>query len=418
MPSLVPLDVVSRDQIIMLCARALRLYDARLVDHGERVAFIAWHIWEDLQDRDSIDLRSLLLLSIFHDIGAFKTDEIDQMLLFENTCANVRNHSVYGYLFLKYFTPLADLSEAILYHHTPAEETKGIRYRDYANLIYLADRIDIAIVLGKSPDELFEAVNDRRFRREHLDALRKTLSRINFHEKLAGDRFRDPIFQKITSLGISSQEAVTYLRMLVYSIDFKSQYTVLHSLNTTTVSVFLARKLGLEAESVQKIYFGAMVHDLGKMAVPMEILEFPGRLNADQMKIMKSHARLTNELVSGLLPEEICHIAARHHEKLNGSGYPLGLTADQLTLDDRIVAVADIFSALVSRRSYKEPFDRQKTFAILQDMVDRNEIDAQVVALLMQTFEELTEVLTRRQQPILALYETLRDNYRHLCRTD
>ena len=127
------INVVSCDQIILLCARTLRLYDDRLMDHGERVAHIAACIRNCLPQPEQMDLKSLILLAVFHDIGAFKTDEIDRMLNFESE--RVKDHAVYGYLFLKYFTPLSDMSKVILYHHSSVAETRDFIYRDYANLI-------------------------------------------------------------------------------------------------------------------------------------------------------------------------------------------------------------------------------------------------------------------------------------------
>lgn len=334
------IDVVSRDQIILLCARALRLYDTRLLDHGERVAHIALCLRQCLPQPECLDVKTLIILAVFHDIGAFKTDEIDRMLNFEN--GDVKNHSVYGYLFFKYFTPLSHMSEVILYHHSSVEETQDFAFRDYANLIYLADRIDIAIVRGTAQQDLLAKVDRPYFRADYVAALRTALTATDMYAVVAGGTFKEKLQQKISELDISSEEAATYLRMLVYTIGFKSQYTVLHSLNTTVISVFLARKLGFDATRVQKIYFAALVHDLGKMATPQSILESPDRLSPDQMEIMRQHVRHTQQMIENLLPEDICRIAVRHHEKLDGSGYPLGLTADTLTVDDRIVAIADI----------------------------------------------------------------------------
>ena len=95
-----------------------------------------------------------------------------------------------------------------------------------------------------------------------------------------------------------------------------------------------------------------MFHDLGKIGIPLEILENPGRLTLEDMAVMKTHVEKTAVILNGWVSEEIRDLALRHHEKLNGTGYPDGLSASQLTLPQRILAVADIFSALTGERSY------------------------------------------------------------------
>ena len=402
--------VVNRDQIIQLCARALRLYDERLVDHGERVAHIACSIREKLTNKERLALKPLMILSIFHDIGAFKTEEIDRMLEFESN--DVEDHSVYGYLFLKHFTPLSDASQAILYHHTPVDAMPDFAWAEYASLIYLADRLDVALANGIDKTECLALMNVAgRFRPEHLEALSQVLSEGRMYAELLNGQFQQELWHKASAMDIGHEEAVAYLRMLVYSIDFKSPSTVFHSVNTTKISLFLGEKIGLDKTSIQKLYYAALIHDLGKIAIPTKILELPGKLSSEQMTIMQQHVVYTKDLVEDLLPEAICRIAARHHEKLDGSGYPLGLSANDLSTEDRIVAIADICSALISKRSYKKPFSREKTLTILSDMAKKKLVDTSLVSLLADNFEELELLLTEAQKPIAALYQKIQEEF-------
>ena len=156
--------------------------------------------------------------------------------------------------------------------------------------------------------------------------------------------------------------------MLVYSIDFRSEHTVVHTMSTVNFAMQLGRLMGLGAKELQSLYYGALLHDLGKVAIPLDILESPGRLEEKDMRVMRAHVRITEMILSGLVDEEVLEIAARHHEKLDGTGYHKGLTEKDLTLPQQIAAVADMLSALYGKRSYKDSFDSGKIRKILQEI--------------------------------------------------
>ena len=107
--------MIHQSQIISVINKMLHFVDPRLVDHGERVAYIALEMLKHAKKELPLERTKLFILSVLHDIGAYKTEEIDEMLSFESK--GVWSHAIYGYLFLKYLSPLGDESEAILYHH-------------------------------------------------------------------------------------------------------------------------------------------------------------------------------------------------------------------------------------------------------------------------------------------------------------
>lgn len=202
--------------------------------------------------------------------------------------------------------------------------------------------------------------------------------------------------------------------MLVYSIDFRSEHTVTHTINTTAISMELARRYGLDDEEIKKIYYGALVHDLGKIAIPLDILEFPGKLTDEQMDVMRKHVSYTEDIVNELINDEIMKIAVRHHEKLDGKGYPHGLTAKELSIPERIVAIADIVSALTSRRSYKDIFPKDKTISILTDMKERGQLDGDICDIAINQFDEIMEATDRSRDPVIHMYEQMYTSYTSL----
>lgn len=398
--------LLSREKIILLCAKTLRLYDPRLVDHGERVAFIADLIRSRLPEPESIDRKYLLLLCLFHDVGAFKTEEIDRMVQFESV--NVKNHSEYGYLFLKHFTPLSERSEAILHHHTDVSNMPDdFKYSADASLIHLADRVDILFLTGTPTEKIIPIVSNGKFRPEQVAALSQALELDGLSEALADGSYYDRIIGDISSLDITQEEALDYLKMLVYTIDFKSKHTLVHSVTTTEISLYLAERCGCDEAELEKIFLGAFIHDAGKLGIPESILEKPGKLTPEEMEIMKTHVVRTAEIGKDVLSPEICRIASRHHERMDGSGYPEGLDGDELTEAEKIVAVADVFSALLGRRSYKEPFDRDKAMSIMWDMADKNYLDRRLVGMLDEGCDEVIDRVDRGSAPILAAFNTM-----------
>ncbi|MEG1566085.1 MAG: HD domain-containing protein, partial [Anaerovoracaceae bacterium] len=359
-----------------------------------------------------IDKDKLLILSVFHDIGAYKTELIDEMIRFENT--DVFDHSLYGYLFLKYFTPLGKMSHVILFHHTDncQYEKMDFMYKDYSNLIHLADTVDIAMLGGTKKEDLVKKLRNKAFDTEQVNIFEKLLTETTMFDDLNTDIYRQNV--EIWGLGIdiTIEEAIRYLKMLVYIIDFKSEVTVTHSIITTMTSIFLAQKLSVPEERIGRVYLGAMLHDIGKIAIPKEILESPNKLTPEQMEIMKKHVAYTEDVIRDLVPDDICEIAVSHHEKLDGSGYHRGLTGEQLSLEQRIVGVADIISALMGKRSYKESFDKTTILSIINDMADQGFIDAEIVKTAEINYEEMAESILKETKPVIEKYKQLQDEYR------
>ena len=129
------------------------------------------------------------------------------------------------------------------------------------------------------------------------------------------------------------------------------------------------------------------------------------------MEIMRSHASITEKIIEGFVPPVIQNIAVRHHEKLNGTGYPYGLQAHELSIGERIVALADIVSALAGVRSYKASFGKEKIISIISQMEKDGLIDGKLVACMIEHYDDImnkTQVYCRQT---LAIYENLQVEY-------
>ena len=400
------------NSIIEIIRRSLSYIDPRLMEHGERVAYIASEIIRDREDEHALDPKHLFLLSLLHDIGAYKTEEIGNMLLFE--MQDVQEHAVYGYLFLNHAANFGDHAKAVLYHHTEYAALEKLDLspdtRDYAALIHLADRIDVLMHTKKEPDlSVLKNQAGARFSPKFTEWFFEAEARHGFLEKLRTGEYRKEIERTVQTSVIDAEEAADFLTMLVYAIDFRSPFTVTHTADTTAFSLAIGRRLGLSDEALETLRYGAFLHDVGKIAIPVEILEKPGRLTDEEMRIMRAHVVMTDGIIRGFVPENVRKIASRHHEKLDGSGYPDGLTAKDLTLLEGIVAVADIASALVGRRSYKEPLEKDAVLGIIGKMA--GQLDERAVKALTEDYDAILLEVTHDRTPIIAAYEGIRADY-------
>jgi putative nucleotidyltransferase with HDIG domain len=146
--------------------------------------------------------------------------------------------------------------------------------------------------------------------------------------------------------------------------------TYQHCLIVTGVVAAFGQHLGLRASDRNRLSFAAMLHDVGKALVPVAILEKPGPLDQAEFAVMKKHPEFGADAMkkaSGLHPEML-DIILHHHEYLDGSGYPHGLRASEISDLVRIMTIADVYGALIERRSYKPPLPSQKAYDILREM--------------------------------------------------
>jgi putative nucleotidyltransferase with HDIG domain len=166
-------------------------------------------------------------------------------------------------------------------------------------------------------------------------------------------------------------------------IDAKTPFTYRHSNGVADAATAISRQMGLNEEDITFMRRAALVHDIGKLSVSNSILEKPAALNNDEWDIMKKHPYYTFEILRRIPGfEELSEVAGAHHEKLDGSGYYAHLSADQLTLEMRILTVSDIFDALVAKRPYRDALPINKVFEIMQKDAPRA-IDAQCLDALM-----------------------------------
>ena len=150
-------------------------------------------------------------------------------------------------------------------------------------------------------------------------------------------------------------------------VDAKSHFTFSHSVGVTDVAAAIGRAMGLKPERRQLLHRAALLHDVGKLRVPNSILDKPGKLDEAEWSVMREHPALTGAILHRVQQfHEMAYIARAHHEKLDGTGYPDRLVATDLSLEARILAVSDIYGALIEDRPYRSGFSAEQALAIMQ----------------------------------------------------
>jgi len=399
---------INNRQVIGILSDTLSEVDPRLINHGKRVAYLMFKILEPKGLFDDKSLRDVCLLAMLHDIGAYKTEEIDEMVLFETT--NIWEHSIYGYLFLKYLSPLRDLAPVMLFHHAKRSEISNLdpTLTMLSQLVSLADTMDIYHTFSRPMAQLYDSLEKWRdiyYSSEVIDMLLESKVDLDtVFDSMGSDEEFDRILYEVP---LKEEESIEYISMIAYSIDFRSAQTVVHTVATASAACYLARLSGADKKELLQVRVGALLHDLGKISTPLSILESPNRLSEDEMDIMRHHVAVSDKILRGNISDAIRNIAVNHHEKLNGLGYPKKLSADNLAYYDRVLAVSDIFSALWGTRSYKKAYPKDRIIGILEKMAEDGALDKDIVSLVIENFDDMVETLNRESQPLVEIYKNL-----------
>jgi len=408
--------LIKNEKVIDILERTLNCVDTRLIDHGKRVAYLVYNVLKTRHNYNDNQMRDICVLTMLHDVGAYKTEEIDKMVIFETI--DVWEHSIYGYLFLKYFSPLKELAPIILFHHANCEEVKhldNVEYQSLAQLISLCDRADIFSLRGGNKDGFYAHINQNRNIKYCDDAVDMFLaSGININT-ISHNVDSDVEFNNVLRNTPLTADAVEgYIKMIVYSIDFRSSQTVIHTVATACIAGVLAGLAGAGKDELDMVKTGAMLHDIGKIGIPFSILESPGKLNDKDMEVMRTHVEITERILDKNVDDAVMHSAVNHHERLNGSGYPKHLEARDINVLDRIVSVADIFSALCGVRNYKVAYPKEKIISILSDMSANNLLDRGIAELAIRHFDMILEMVNKESNPVIQAHAMMNEEYKNI----
>ena len=394
---------------------ALDCVEAELIhvtsNHGKRVAYMSVCMAEKMGVSDDA-LRDLAACALLHDNALtqyineeFYSDisNIDTLKVSSDdiTPRQLGMHCIYGEKNLKKYPFKTGVKDVILYHHEEADgsgpfEKKWTEVPLFARIIHFSEMLDAFCKAQKFDEDVFnkavhfiEKNKDKRFDSEVTKMFFDAFDKDEF-SRLGDEHIEEYFWEKVPceksfySFNVLKDLADLFAKI----IDYKSEFTSRHSLGVARTASKISEIMGYDKVICDKMYLAGTLHDVGKIAIGNEILEKPARLTDEEFAKMKNHAGYTYMILSKVDGfEEIRDIAAFHHERLDGSGYPFGKRADELTTLQRIMACADIYQALTEKRPYKDGMDHDKACEILKDMADKNWIDKNITEVICHTKE-------------------------------
>jgi HD-GYP domain-containing protein (c-di-GMP phosphodiesterase class II) len=190
--------------------------------------------------------------------------------------------------------------------------------------------------------------------------------------------------------GAEEMESLNWVNLaaLARAIDAQSHWTAGHSERVTSVAIQIGRQMDLCTEELGDLYRGGLLHDVGKIGIPIEILDKPAKLTRDELEIIMGHCRMGELILKTMkIFNRVIAMVVQHHERYDGAGYPEGLNGEKIGLGARILSVADVYDALISDRPYRAGLEHHQVFEIIEHE-SGNKFDPRVVAAFLGVFRE------------------------------
>lgn len=394
-------------------SRALDLVSPAVVNHHMRVGFIASRLAHAV-GCDAQTQRNVLVAGLMHDAGALSLRTRLDTLAFE---ADMDAHAEAGYRLIATCPALSDVARLVRHHHTKFRdiEDAGGAIPMESNILYLADRVDVLMQRRLAVEEQIRDVLPRieplagsLFSPAYVGVLRELLHDGAFCA--CADNPADHLCtlapEKMENEALDLEQVGTFSRLFAHIIDFRSRFTATHSSGVGFSSVALARMAGISDIELAEMRIAGDLHDLGKLGVPSELLEKPAALTEWEFGNVRRHTAHCEGIlgaVAGL--ERITEWASSHHERLNGSGYHAGKRGDELSAGARIIAVADVFTAITEDRPYRRGMDDASARKVLRGMARDGALDAGVVTMLMDDFSAINEQRRMGQEAALFAFQ-------------
>ncbi len=409
--------------MVMCLSDAMDLISPIVTGHHKRVAYIASSLALEMGLSKRVQ-KELIIAGALHDIGAFslkeslnsstledsrdmwKNIEDIELSLSRNSVNDVIGHAEAGYWLLKDFKPFAEIASIIRYHHIDwydgqGSEVNGREVSLASHILHLADRIDVYLDRNKEilaqAEEIKEKVSDNcnnKFVPEVVDAFIGLSDKEAFWFNIDSGVLERVLARRIDgiNLHLDNNKLIDLTRVFSQIIDFRSEFTATHSSGVAATAYNLSRLVGLSDERCDLMKVAGYLHDIGKLAVPLGILNKKAKLNKSEFNIIKRHPFYTYQILDRVEElEDIKMWAALHHERIDGKGYPFGYKGDQLSLESKIMAVADVFTALTEDRPYRQGMNIDKALKIVKEMGADLALSKEVIVVLERNSKKIDE---------------------------
>lgn len=406
--------IKSRD-IFVLMRNTLRLIHPRLMEHGSRVAYMVYKMLEDRGQFEEFELADIVMVATLHDIGAYKTEAgvINDMLRYESR--DSRAHTIYGYLFFKYLSPVEDLAKVIMYHHMDYEQLRKMdyEYKEIAAYINIAEKMDIYFsAMGSQFNmQMFHKQAGTRLSEEGLNRFYEVAKRYDIFTNLKTGEYKEDLEKIIDYMLFSNEGKKKFLEMLMYCTGFRNEQSVVDSITTIHICDELAGRLKMTEDMKERLFYGALLHDIGMLMIPKEITDAPRKLNSEEIKKIRLHVSAAEKILGSMLREDVLSIVLGHHERGDGGGYPRRLRGQQMTLEQKVLQVADMITGMTGIRPYREPLQKEKIIDVLNEEASLGRLDRQIVNTFINGYDDIMQSVATESAEVMKMYQMLNSQY-------
>jgi len=409
-------------EMSMCLSNAMDLVSPHVVDHHKRVAYIATSIGKEMGLSEEAQ-EDLMMAGLLHDIGAISLQDRLDALKFEIDHPHI--HAELGYRLIKSFPQFSRISQLVRFHHLAWNNGEGESFDNEhipltCHILHIADRIAAMVKMQREVLDQSQSIFDKirsGTGKKFVPLLVNVFSSISQRENFWFDVVSPSITNILTvrskhiTLELDLDGLLDLSGLFSKIIDFRSRFTATHSSGVAATAKALGKLTGLSRQECRMLRIAGYLHDIGKLAVPAEILEKPAKLTREELHIVKKHTYDTYWTLSAVKNlEEINTWASLHHECLDGRGYPFHLTARDIPAGSRIVAVADVFTALTEDRPYRSGMSRQDALGTLEQMAAENALDGDIVSTLVRNYDEVNSIRLAMQAEESADYASFRLN--------
>ena len=395
-------SIVETKNLWAIAIDFMKRIDAKLMEFNLKYAYITYMLLKQSKV-DKKTRKQLVFVACFNDVGKHYTSE------------NSSNTLIETYLFLKYFSPLKNDAEILLTSVRGFKNPKNVI--DY-NRLNIAKKYTEYLIKTNDKNEALRMIQAEEKNYGYLDIfnLTRLVKKLDLFYEINSMHYKTVVYKFISKMMFSRKEKNYFFTMLSSLFEMYSPQTLYHSKVTAIIAYKLARCMKLKRKYCNKIYVAGLSHDLGKVCIPLKILEKPDKLTDREYSIMKKHVEYTKEILTDKMDYDIIEIAYRHHERMDGSGYPNKIKGNCLTMDQKILQVADVISALIAKRSYKEAWSIDKTIAILEDNVKNDKLSIDVVECFKQNRDKILKASIQLMSQAEKIYNKMNDEREELTK--
>ena len=246
---------------------------------------------------------------------------------------------------------------------------------------------------------------------EALELYEQAVRRYDILKKIRSDEYKEELDEIIEYMIFTNEDKKKYLEMLMYCQGFSSEKTVVDTATCMSIAEMLGQTVMLSDAEREQLYYGALLHDIGMMLIPEEIINAPRKLTVEEYERIKTHVHLAERVLGNRMAKEVLDIVAAHHERCDGSRYPRGLRETQMNHNQEILQLADTVTALISDRSYRKALGKEEIIPIIKAGASEGKYSKAISKAFLENYDEIMKRVKIRSDEIMGIYRKLNQQY-------